>query len=313
MKEINFTKEDHRYFNDKNETYISATQVIDKYKKTYDREFWCMFTALKEQNLRVKPFPDKRKIAISGITYKLSGLMKDEIYKHYYNMIDAKWKGITAEACFRGNQTHDYLEASINKSKNDIKGKSNINIRPSHLHKREPLKTVHDLEQTDLKDNYPSIFKRLSRYIEKGCSIYAEKKVHIDKYKIAGMIDVPIIKGNKFCILDWKTNKDELRKEAGYYKKVKIGNKWVKGDTWVLTGDKFLEPIQHLESSKFNLYSLQLSLYAYIMEEWGYKLVDNGLEIVHLRPGAKPKLIKIPYLKDEIQLILNHYSLNNNQ
>lgn len=46
------------------------------------------------------------------------------------------------------------------------------------------------------------------------------------------------------------------------------------------------------------IYALQLSLYAYIMECWGYELVDKGLEkSIHIRPSAEPKLIRIPYLK----------------
>lgn len=306
-KEINFTEADHRYYDDNNNTYTSATQLIDKYKPKYDREFWCMYTALKENHLRVKPFPDRREIVVSGVKYKLSALLKDEIFKHYYNSVDAKWKGINAKACFRGNQTHDYLETNINKSKGDLEGITNKYIRPQGLDKRDPIEYTHQLDNTDLKDQYPDVYKRLCRYIESGCKIFAEKRVHLEEFRIAGMIDVPIIKGNRFCILDWKTNKDEIRKEAGYYKKQKIGNKWVKSNIWVYTEETMLYPINHLENSKFNLYALQLSLYAYIMEQWGYELVDRGLEIIHFRPEMSPKLIKIPYLKNEIEMILNHH------
>ena len=140
-KEINFTDHDHRYFNDANETYISATQLLDRYKPKYDREFWCMYTALKENNYRVKPYPKERKIMVSGYKYTIKALKKDNIFIHLYNEIDARWKGINAEACFRGNQTHDYLENSINKSKGDyflisftsISSAFTTRIQPSRL------------------------------------------------------------------------------------------------------------------------------------------------------------------------------------
>ena len=124
------------------------------------------------------------------------------------------------------------------------------------------------------------------------------------------MIDVPLIHGKYFCILDWKTNKNELHNTAGYYKKIKINNIWVKSDIWVETGERFKYPLDMLEASKFNIYSLQLSLYAYILERWGYKLLDNGLEIIHFPVGSDPVLLKIPYLKDEVEIMLNHHKLS---
>jgi hypothetical protein len=305
-KEIGFDEIAHRYFNEVGETYISCTQIIERYKKKYDREFWCMYTGLKDNHILSKPFPEERKIGIRGRKYTIKQLRKDAIYRHYYEMTDAKWKALNAEACFRGNQKHDYLEDSINLSKGDSDGTTNIHIRPQGY--KKPLETQHDLDQTDLKEKHPFIYNRLLGYIQRGCSIYAEKRLHLDDYKVAGMIDVPIIKGRKFCILDWKTNKDELKKEAGYYKKRKIGDKWVKTDMFIDTGETFLYPLSHLAASKFNLYALQLSLYAYMMEAFGYELANNGLEIIHMRPGYDDKLIKIPYLKNEIQLMLNHYA-----
>ena len=67
-----------------------------------------------------------------------------------------------------------------------------------------------------------------------------------------------------------------------------------------------LVPLKHLEECNFNHYQLQLSLYAYIMECWGYELVDKGLEIIHIRNGYEPRLIKIPYLLHEVELLIKY-------
>lgn len=307
--EIGFDEVAHRYFdvNEPNLVFTSATQLIGLVEPPYDSEFWAMYTGLKDKMIPVKPEPEKRSIYVKGILMHVDELMKDSLYKHYYNQTVALWAGLTEEACIKGSNTHNYLEDSINESKGLLGTYSdNSTISPDRK-ERDSFGTVaNDLAITTLKDTYPFIYNRLQQYIEKDCIIYAEKRVRLDHALIAGMIDVPIIKRgtNKFCITDWKTNKHELRDKPGYYKKIKAGGKWVKSDQWIVTNDTFLYPLNHLPHSKKNVYSLQLSLYAYILECWGYELVDKGLEIIHIRDGYDPKVIKIPYLRNEIELLI---------
>ena len=136
--------------------------------------------------------------------------------------------------------------------------------------------------------------------ITQGCTIFSEKRVYLTKYGIAGTIDCPIIKGKYFSILDWKSNAADMHDTPGYYKKEKIGNVWVKTDTWIITDDKFSDPISHIPASKYHTYCLQLSIYAYIMEQWGYTLIDDGLAIVHYPLNKPPLYIKVPYLRNEV-------------
>lgn len=44
------------------------------------------------------------------------------------------------------------------------------------------------------------------------------------------------------------------------------------------------------------------------MELWGYKLTKNGLAIFHIRPRRKPLLLKIEYLKADINRMLEHFN-----
>lgn len=309
-EEISFTDEDHRYFDPKQQDikYVSATTFLGTFEQEFDGEFWGMYTALKNKGLSVKPDVPSNSIYVNGKKCTLKSLMKDDIYINWYNETRAMWAGITAEACHRGNVTHNYLEDTINLSQGKQGISSNHLINNIKGSGKRTLETVNDLDETDLKEKYPYIYDRLKQFIEKDCVIFAEKKLRLDFAQLAGMIDVPIIKrGTKrFCILDWKTNKDEFQKSAGYFKKIKVGNVWVKSDKFIKTDDTYKYPINHIPKCKLYGYALQLSLYAYMLECWGYELVDKGLEIIHIRPGHEPKLIKIPYLKMEIESLIKH-------
>lgn len=308
MIDIGFNEEEHRYYDDKGTNFTSVTTLIGKYKPKYDQEFWSMFTALKEHNLYVKPEPLKQIIYINGIANTLKQLTKDYLYSSWQKEVLIKWEIKNKEACIRGNIIHNKLEDNINKSKNDIKGNTNSFILPTG---NKVIKTQHELDATNLKEDFNFVYNRLSGYLDRGFSIFAEKRVFLmlfELFGIAGMIDCPLFYDKYFAILDWKTNEKELRDTAGYYKKIKIDGKWIKTNTWVETDEVFLEPLSHLSVSKLNEYALQLSLYAYILEQWGYILLDNGLEIIHYPITNEPKLIKVPYLKKEIQLLLGHYT-----
>lgn len=309
-EEISFNEAEHKYFDKLNteDIYTSVTQFLGQYEPGYDREFWAMFTALKEKDLRVKPDPEKRTIAINGQINKISSLLKDKLYKCWYDEIDARWKGLNEEACIRGTNTHNYLEDTINQSKGMVSGYANNHLIKPKSGTLKNLESISDLDNTDLAERFPYIYNRLKGYIERDCIIFAEKRVRLDLVKLAGMIDVPIIKrhNKNFIIVDWKTNKDELKSKPGYYKKIKVGGKWIKSDTFVETDATFKYPINHLPYAKLYIYALQLSLYAYILECWGYTLVEKGLEIIHIRDGFEPKLIRIPYLINEVEALIKH-------
>jgi ATP-dependent exoDNAse (exonuclease V) beta subunit len=234
---------------------------------------------------------------------KVDDLLKDPLFKAYYNATIAEWEITTKEACLRGNIIHNELEDSINKSAGNIKLNDFINKGGE----KKLFIDKQDLDATELKEKYPEVYLRLNAYINAGFTIFSEKRVWLEEFLIAGTIDVPIIKDNRFVILDWKTNKAELHRTAGYYKKVNRGGVWVKSDEWVTTDETLLAPLNNVPASKFHKYAMQLSLYAYILEQWGYILLKDALEIIHFMPNKRPVLIKIPYLKNEVMLMLQHH------
>jgi ATP-dependent exoDNAse (exonuclease V) beta subunit len=114
-----------------------------------------------------------------------------------------------------------------------------------------------------------------------------EVRVFSPKWKIAGMIDSLFVYRGKIYILDWKTNKDFT------------DDNHPKG-----TYEKLLAPFQDHFKNHLNEYSIQLSLYSLILEEWGFQV--GGAYIVHIGPGDEDaELYKVVDMRDNLKLFLN--------
>jgi len=97
--------------------------------------------------------------------------------------------------------------------------------------------------------------------------ILAEIGVYHPEYLISGLVDILFVKGDEFFILDWKTNKAPIRFEGGYWAKKADGT--IDLDKYIITNETMLFPINHLQDSTGIHYSLQLSMYDYLIEQWG--------------------------------------------
>ena len=104
-----------------------------------------------------------------------------------------------------------------------------------------------------------------SKHLYKLEPLKFEVRVFSKKWKIAGMIDSLFIHRGKVFILDWKTNKQFTTDQNLKYK------------------EKLLAPFEDNFKSHLSEYSIQLSLYALILEEWGFEI--GGAYLVHIGPG----------------------------
>lgn len=315
---ISFDAATHTYTDDNGIVYTSVTTLIGKYKPPFNKKYWSMYVALRDSGFKVRPTENQQHIWVDGFKRSLDSLYEHPINVNEVTKVVNNWQRITEIACNRGNTIHDFLEDNINESKEDITGSTNNLIQPNISLQGQllVLKTQHDLDKTDIKDNYPIIYNRLSQYIKAGWTLFAEKRVCTTTYQVAGMIDVLAVKGRVFAILDWKTNKDPILFNSGYYKKQWVNGEYVKTTEWVDKKDYLYIPINHVENCKGMLYSLQLNTYAFILIRWGYKLATNGLEIFHIQPNTEPKLVKVPIMQKEVKAIMEHhlkYRVNTNQ
>lgn len=127
-----------------------------------------------------------------------------------------------------------------------------------------------------------SILSELNGYDE-----YPEAKIYSEELGLAGTIDLlQIDDGDQYTkprvwIVDWKTNK-------------KLSN----NNPWQATKGV----VSHLHDCHIVKYSLQMSLYAYILER-DYGMIVEGLSLVHLKEDGY-KEIKCDYLKETIKNML---------
>lgn len=119
--------------------------------------------------------------------------------------------------------------------------------------------------------------------------VYSEQLVWIDEYKVAGTADL-IIEHNdyEFSVGDFKTNKS-----IDFYNKF---------------GQRLLNPISHLSDCNYNIYSLQLSLYAYLFSLKSGKKCRK-LFLMHLKDD-KWNYIPCNNMEYEIRMMLKWYKNN---
>lgn len=98
-----------------------------------------------------------------------------------------------------------------------------------------------------------------------------EVRVFSKKWKIAGMIDALFVHRGRIYILDYKTNKEFTTDKNIKYK------------------EKLLAPFQDYYKSHLSEYSIQISMYALILKEWGFDVAGGYL--VHIGPGDEDAVL----------------------
>lgn len=113
--------------------------------------------------------------------------------------------------------------------------------------------------------------------IPRATNLEVEKIIYSEELGIAGTIDLLLYNGNTITLVDWKTSK-AINKKA--YK-----------------GEKGLKPLQEIDDCNYNKYTMQLSLYAYMLELQGYGV--DKLVLAHLKED-KVKEYVVPYERELI-------------
>ncbi len=280
LRNISFNEQLHKYTDEHFNEYRSVTTCIGDYVPVFDKDYWSKVTAAKQ------------------------GKTQEEILK--------KWDKINKKSLDRGNGIHKELEDGILLNPD----------RECELERKQQFKklipkatTYIDFVDSPMKTEYPKIYAVILDLLRKGWVCYPEYRIYTSDHLIAGTIDCLLVKGGhiietnwgsiiikeaEFKILDWKTNKDKLSFQSGYFKKDYKGNKT---DEFVRKLEYMNSPLNYIENCKGSIYTLQLSLYARILELWGNSC--TGLALCHLRPSTEPMFYKIPYWKESCDLMLN--------
>lgn len=251
-----FDEGPHKYTDTLGNEYLSVTTLIGNYYPKFDAKYWAHKKA--------------RELGISEAQVR-----KD-------------WEGIKDEACERGTETHAGLENGIKGASkfkdaiqylNQTESGRQITVADIPYMKAKPLDIEKFKEATDNK--YPEIYRVFDFYINKGYTIYSEIGAYLIDYLVSGTIDVLCVRSDNFVILDWKTNREGLKFESGYYKKDKTETPNQLTDIWVPKDERMFPPLGQLPNCNGFHYTMQLSLYAY-MTEYILGLPCVGLGLCHI-------------------------------
>lgn len=274
---IAFEEEAHIYYDvtQPDQKFISVTTLIHSFTQPFDKEFWSAYKAL-EKLLDKDSWAIEKKSLLSTKKFDKVLLEMHEIEENDFNreqqaILDA-WDEENRKSCERGTRIHADLENSFYK-----KGKD-IDISKYQIGGKFECRK--DYNTLDLENGiYPEYL--ISRVSPDG------------KLRIAGQIDLLVKKGNKFIIGDWKTNK-KIETKSFYNKNTKSSVKM-----------KF--PLNNLDDVNYYHYALQLSTYAWMIQQLDPAYEIEDLVLVHFDHEDNMTVYHMPYLKNEVIKMLAFY------
>jgi len=194
-----------------------------------------------------------------------------------------KWRSGNQESLVRGSKLHTNKEREMYR-----KGFIQLNFTPHRL-------------------PFPVLHPTTISYHALPDGIYPEIMLWRHDFKIAGKSDKVLIYsetspvamdyGARYAdVEDYKTNK-AIRMHG-----------WQNKDG---SFRKMLAPLTHLDDCEFNDYALQLSIYQFMLEYFGFKpgrrrIIHFPHKIEGFDRAPKPVPYELPYLRDEVIAMLNH-------
>lgn len=118
-----------------------------------------------------------------------------------------------------------------------------------------------------------------------------------DYLMISGQLDLLIKDGNDITIVDYKTNKKIDMKS--YF------------DNSTKKSQKMKFPLNDIDDCNFYHYSMQLSVYSYLLQKINPKFKIKKLIIHHIDHDNNETEYDCPYLKEEVERMLLHYRKEN--
>lgn len=274
---IVFEEEDHIYYDitSPDKKFVSVTTLIHNFTQPFDKEFWSAYKSL-EKLLDKESWAIEKKSLLDTMKFDkvlldLHNISENDFNREQQLILDA-WDEENRRSCERGTKIHADLENSFYK-----KGKD-IDISKYQIGGKFECRK--DYNTLDLENGvYPEYL--ISRVSPDG------------KLRVAGQIDLLVKKGNKFIIGDYKTNK-EIKTKSFFNTKTKSSVKM-----------KF--PLNNLDDTNYWHYTLQLSTYAWMIQQLDPAYEIEDLVMIHFDHNDNMTIYHLPYLKDEVIKMLSFY------
>lgn len=268
-----FDEASHRYTSHKGHEYISVTSLIKQYTPPFDADFWAAYKALKDvltAKGEWREYLDK----VGGWENVVAAARMDKTFLHKKEVSVrkkeylAEWDENRDKAARAGTKFHKAREEET---------KKDLVFDDTFI----PVIGEIDLLQvneTSRKIGLPKITDGL-------CT---ELLLYDDELEVAGQADWVLLKDGEVFIKDYKTSKEIKMKPFGE--------------------EVLLHPLETFPNCNFYIYSIQLSLYAFILERAGYKI--SRLTIEHIDRSTFETIATYPaeYHRDAVIKLLTHYS-----
>lgn len=271
---ICYNDEKHIYWNENdNEKYISVTTLIHKYVQPFDAEFWSAYKAL-EKLLNKDDWKLQKKDLLQFKKFDKSILDLYNISELDFNRTQQdildEWEKKKNDSCERGTKIHAELENAVyKKPKNVVLSKYGLGGK---------FECKKDYTELDM---------------ERGA--YPEYLVYMDgPVRLAGQVDLLVKDGNDIYIIDYKTNKS-IDMKSGF-------------DTTTKKNTTMLYPLTNLMDCNYMHYTLQLSTYAYMIQQINPDFVIKDLILMHFDHDGNETIHHIEYRKKDVEIMLKHYA-----
>ena len=274
-KDVVYSDEAHVYLDKTDQQKsVSVTTLIGKYENPFDVFFWSSYKTCEK-------------------------LMSEETFHVLKETLLAtkRWTDDMIEKLHLDPIIFDKTRKEIQKGYDDERNKSCERGTKIHSNFEEMYYTS---EKQDLKKfGLGGVFTCKKGYyeldLEKG--VYPEFLVSLKSsdgiLRVAGQIDLLIKDGNDIIIVDYKTNK-EIKKHS-YFDKNRFSRIMMK------------YPLNNIEDCNFYHYSLQLSTYAYLLQQIKPELNIKKLMLIHIDHDDKITEYTVDYLKNDVERMLKHY------
>lgn len=271
---VAFRESDHTYFKLGTDIkYISVTTLIGKFEQPYDRDFWSGYKAL-QKLIPEEFFNVEKKVLLD--THKLD----KQYYLDTYSIREVdfnlaqqdildEWAESNRASCERGTAIHSRIE-------HEFLDAGTCELQKYGLGGKFNVRSG----DTPLDE-------------EKG--VYPEYLIHVDDgdLHLAGQIDLLIKDGNDIYIYDWKTNK-KLDEKSYFNSKTKK-----------YTMMKY--PLTDIMDCNKCHYTLQLSMYAWMIQHNNPDLNIRRLKLVHYDHQGNVTEHELEYKKDTVERLIRYW------
>ena len=276
--DVIYNDEKHLYLDKKTGSkYTSVTTLIHHYCQPFNENFWASYKAC-EYLLEPELWKYLKKDLLQTKVWRDSYLDEYDIDLTTFNNkvaeIKEGYKKNRDESCRRGTALH-----AIREDMYSVPG--NVEIK---------------------KYGLGGSFKTNAGNYKLDCDrgVYPEFLISYkfdDYLMISGQLDLLIKDGNDITIVDYKTNKKIDMKS--YF------------DNSTKKSQKMKFPLNDIDDCNFYHYSMQLSVYSYLLQKINPKFKIKKLIIHHIDHDNNETEYECPYLKEEVERMLLHYRKEN--